>query len=76
MSIHNTASQLMLSTIATPTTNGLLIVAGDGAPPASAAGYAKSCLYIRTDGSTGTTRLYINTGTNASATWSTFTASA
>jgi hypothetical protein len=76
MSIHNAASDLSQSPVATSTTNGILFTFGDGAPPASASGYAKGCLYVRTDASSTTTRLYINSGTNTSATWSTFTASA
>lgn len=48
----------------------------NGVPTASAAGYAKGCLAINVAATTTTTRLYINSGTAASATWSSFTASA
>lgn len=37
---------------------GVQILVGTGAPTATA---AKGSLYIRTDGTTGSTRLYINT---------------
>ena len=48
--------------------DGYLFGYGTGAPLAAAAGFAKGCIYIRTDGSAGT-MTYVNEGSNTSATW-------
>lgn len=50
------------------TVNGVTITAGAGAPTASA---AQGSLYLRTDGSSTSTRLYVNT--NGTTGWTDFT---
>ncbi len=47
---------------------GKLLVYGTVAPTASAAGFQTGCLYVNTSGTVGGL-LYINTGSNTSATW-------
>ena len=47
------------------------VLAGDGAPAMTA---AKGTLYVRTNATTPTTRLYINT--DGATTWTTFTSAA
>jgi hypothetical protein len=44
------------------------LVYGTTTPTASASGFEKGCLYVNTAGSLGSI-LYINTGSNTSATW-------
>lgn len=56
------------STNASLGVNGVTITAGSGAPSASA---AQGSLYLRTDGSSTSTRLYVNT--NGSTGWTDFT---
>lgn len=51
--------------------NGISITVGTGAPTASA---SKGSLFVRTDGSSGTTRLYINT--DGATTWTSVTTTA
>ena len=53
------------------TLQGVTIQAGTGAPSHTA---AKGSLYIRLDGSSTSTRLYVNT--NGSTTWTNFTSAA
>ncbi len=47
---------------------GVLELCGTGAPTNGQAGFAPGCVYIRVDGSAGTTR-YVNEGTSSSTTW-------
>ena len=54
------------------TTSAVGIYVGSGAPTSTTA--PKGSLYIRTDATTTTTRLYINT--DGATTWATFTTSA
>ena len=56
------------STNASLGVGGVTITAGSGAPSASA---AQGSLYLRTDGSSTSTRLYVNT--NGSTGWTDFT---
>ena len=78
MSAHNMISEL--SEAVGPTGIGTsqckCLAWFNGVPTASASGYAKGCLAINVAATTTATRLYINSGTNAAATWSSFTASA
>lgn len=54
-----------VGTIAEKPGVGVLVASGAGAPTASAAGYAKGCLYLDTTNAA----VYQNTGTSSSATW-------
>jgi len=54
-------------TIATRPGRGALIVSSDTVPSGSPSGYSMGCLYICT--SDTKEKLYINTGTDAAATW-------
>lgn len=78
MSSHNQISELAEAVGPTGigTSQGKCFAWFDGVPTASAAGYAKGCIAINIAATTTTTRLYINSGTNTSATWANFTASA
>jgi hypothetical protein len=78
MSAHNLISELSdaVGPTSIGTSQGKCFAWFNGVPTASAAGYAKGCIAINVAASTSSTRLYINSGTNASATWSSFTASA
>ena len=77
MSAHNQISELSEAVGPTGigTSQGKCFAWFNGVPTASASGYAKGCLAINVAGSSTTTRLYINSGTNAAATWATFTTS-
>lgn len=44
----------------------MLIVQGTTVPTDTTTGYAKGCLFIDTDVTTGTSGLYVNVGTNTS----------
>lgn len=78
MSSHNQISELSEAVGPTGigTSQGKCFAWFNGVPTASAAGYAKGCIAINIAATTTTTRLYINSGTNTSATWANFTASA
>lgn len=78
MSAHNMISELSEAVGPTSigTSQGKCFAWFNGVPTASAAGYAKGCLAVNVAASSTTTRLYINSGTNAAATWVTFTTSA
>lgn len=67
------ASDLRINSDVTggPTTLAPRILAGTGAPTASA---SKGSLYIRLDGSSTSTRLYVNT--DGGTTWTNFTSAA
>tara|TARA_Y100000296_G_scaffold84302_1_gene117253 strand:- start:1040 stop:1264 length:225 start_codon:yes stop_codon:yes gene_type:complete len=54
-------------TIVTRPGRGALIVASDTVPTGTPSGYSMGCLYICT--SADNEKLYINTGTDAAATW-------
>jgi hypothetical protein len=78
MSSHNQIAELSEAVGPTGigTSQGKCFAWFNGVPTASASGYAKGCIAINVAATTTSTRLYINSGTNASATWSNFTASA
>lgn len=78
MSAHNTISELSegVGPFGIGTSQGKCFAWFNGAPTASVAGYAKGCIAINVAATGTTDRLYINTATNTSATWATFTASA
>ncbi len=60
-----------MTNVAIPAANQPYIVAGTGAPTFTA---SKGSLYIRLDGSSTSTRLYVNT--NGATTWTNFTSAA
>jgi len=60
-----------MTNVAIPAANQPSVVAGTGAPTFTA---PKGTLFIRLDGSSTVTRLYINT--NGSTTWTNFTSAA
>ena len=57
MSAHNLGMELH---------NAKIIMRGDTVPADASTGYPKGCIFIQTDGSTGTT-LYVNEGSLTSA---------
>ena len=69
MSAHNLGTHLEEMTISTPTTSGKAILWNDGAPAGGESGYAKGCIWVNCLGNSTTTRLYVNGGTNSSASW-------
>lgn len=76
MSAHNTSSELRATTITNSGTNGKIYDIGHAVPTGSTAGFAKGCLYINTAGTTTNDRIYINSGSNTSSTWTNITAAA
>ena len=78
MSAHNTIDQIAeaVGPQGIGTSQGKCFAWFNGVPTASASGYAKGCIAINVAASTTTTRIYINSGTNASATWASITTSA
>ena len=50
---------------------GILIAYGDTVPADTSVGYATGCLFMHTDGSTGTC-LYVNQGSNTSSAFAAF----
>lgn len=76
MSAHNLGTQIEEARIVNSGTNGKFIDFVHAAPAGGETGFAKGALWINTAASSTTTRLYINTGSNTSATWANFTASA
>ena len=76
MSAHNTSAELRATTITTSGTNGKIYDVGHAVPTNSTAGFSTGCIYINTAGATTITRIYINTGTNASSTWTSIVCSA
>ena len=77
MSAHNMISELSEAVGPTGigTSQGKCFVWVSGAPTAGTAGFAKGCLAIRVDGSSASTRAYINSGTNAVSAWVSVTTS-
>jgi hypothetical protein len=76
MSAHNLVSQLEEATVSTSGTSGRVLEWRHAAPAGGESGYAKGALWINTAATTTTTRIYINTGSNTSASWANFTTSA
>ena len=78
MSAHNLISELSdaVGPNGIGTSQGKCFAWFAGVPTGSIAGYAKGCIAINTVATTTTSRLYINSGTNVSTTWVTFTTSA
>jgi len=56
-------------TVLTYDPNGKILLCSGTSVPSATAGYAKSCLFIKTDAGAGTQGLYENTGTTASCTF-------
>jgi hypothetical protein len=65
------ADQLMAATLQVTSASGPTVTSGTGAPSATA---VQGSIYIRTDGSSTSTRMYINT--TGSTTWTAFTTAA
>lgn len=78
MSSHNQIAELSdaVGPTGIGTQQGKCFAWFNGVPTGSVPGFAKGCIAINVAATTAATRLYINSGTNASATWSNFTASA
>ena len=78
MSAHNQITELSEAVGPTGigTSQGRCFAWFNGVPTASASGYAKGCIAVNVASTTASTRLYINSGSNTSATWVNFTASA
>jgi hypothetical protein len=76
MSAHNIVTQMEDGIVSTAGTNGKVLFWENAAPTNGVAGYATGCLWINTAGSSTTTRIYINGGTNASAAWKSITTAA
>lgn len=72
MAGSNVAAELGMNQVH-PDFEGRFLQFGEGAPTDGTSspqiGAGRGGLYIRTDGSTGSTILYINSGTHASPTW-------
>lgn len=77
MSAHNTIDQLAeaVGPSNIGTSQGKCFAWFNGVPTASAPGYAKGCIAINVAATTTTTRIYVNSGTNTSATWASITTS-
>ena len=76
MSAHNLGSQLEETSVVTSGTSGKAFVWESSAPAGGESGFAKGAIWINTAGSSTTTRIYINSGSNTSATWTSILCSA
>lgn len=74
MSAHNLGSQLDDAVIVNPQTTGRIMFHSTTTPTDGVAGFARGCLWVNTNSTaTNATRLYINAGSDTSATWKAFT---
>jgi hypothetical protein len=73
MSAHNIVTQMEDGIVTTPGTSGKVLIWENAAPTDSVGGYARGCIWINTAGTTTTTRIYINGGTNTSSSWKAIT---
>ena len=69
MASHGLGGDVSLATISTANTSGKAIVFEASIPAAGAIGYAKGCLWINTSATKNSERIFINTRTNADASW-------
>lgn len=71
MSAHNAASQLEDSSIVTTASSGKVMNWSAAAPAGSEIGWVKGAIWVVTGSSanSGSTRLFINSGSSTSASW-------